>query len=365
MSFSTSAQGDIGVMNIFSYVLLSALLCVAAQVNAAVDSNPFSKEKHFDFGTDIAWNTTSESMTKTAFAEDTYYHLFFDGRQLRLRITTAAADDDSSAKSFDALAINDIMVDGKRNAIFQWCLNNQERHSRFLQQGLSVKKDICINDGAHGVYTMQLNQQTVDSLLNGSKLTFVLKPYRTPVELNFDITDFQLAATKMQQARAAKLASSQTVTPSPGASAMPGAAAVVATAAVPKQKCSLKPPEDFAEIRTIEYNCDNDAEKAQAKATLSAQIDKALAAREKLAAEKERKRKAEEQARLAKEEKTRREQEALAASAALQQELQSDIAKKMIAVCQKKWAEGEHRCYCEKYIEYAPAGIESDPSCAN
>jgi len=346
-------------MKISSYTLLPALFFATALAHAAVDSNPFAKDKHFDFGTDIAWNTSGESMTKTVAVEDTYYHLFFDGRQLRLRITTGAADDENSAKSFDAFAVNDVLIDGERNAIFQWCLNNQERHSRFLQQGLSVKKDICVNDGAHGVYTMQLNQQTVDSLLNGSKLTFVLKPYRTPVELSFDITDFKAAVTRMQQTRAAALAAIR-----PAASPTSSVAKGVAVAAVvPKMKCKLNPPAEFAEIKTIEYACDDEAEKSKAKATLSAQIDKAIAAREKLAVEKERKRKLAEQARLAQEEKARREQEALAASAALQQELSSDIAKKMIAVCKKKWALGEHRCYCEKYIEYAPAGIESDPSC--
>jgi hypothetical protein len=346
-------------MNNFSYVLVSAMLFVTAQVYAAVDSNPFAKEKRFDFGTDIAWSTSSDSITKTVNVDDNYYHLFFDGRQLRLRITTDKADNESSTKSFDAFAVNDIIIDGKRNAVFQWCLNNQDRHSRFLQQGLSVKKDICINDGAHGVYTMQLNQQTVDALLNGSKLTFVLKPYRTPVELNFNITDFQAAVTKMQHAKAAAVAASKPAEPIHTA-----VVASVPAPAAPKAKCTLKPPAEFAEVRTIEYDCDNEAEKTKAKATLSSQIDKALAAREKLAVEKERKLKAEEKARLAKEEKTRREQEALAASAALQQELSSDIAKKMIAVCQKKWSEGEHRCYCEKYIQFAPAGIESDPSCA-
>jgi hypothetical protein len=341
-------------MNISRYALLTVLFFTSTLSNAAVDSNPFAKDKHFDFGKDIAWNISSESITKTVFAENLYYHLYFDGRQLRLRITTTAADDDSSAKSYDAFAVNDVIIDGKRNAVFQWCLNNQDRHSRFLQQGLSVNKDICINDGAHGVYTMQVNQQTVDSMLNGSNLTFVLKPYRTPVELSFDIADFYTAVAKMQQAKAATLAASNPATPTHQSTAT----------AAPKVKCTLKPPAEFAEIKTIEYVCDDEAEKSQAKASLSSQIDKALATREKLAVEKERKQKIAEQARLEKEEKARREKEALAASAALQQELSSDIAKKMIAVCQKKWGAGEHRCYCEKYIEYAPAGIESDPSCA-
>ena len=340
-------------MHIFRFALLPALIFTAALANAAVDSSPFAKEIQFYFGTDIAWHTSTESMTKTVAAEGTYYHLFFDGRQLRLRMTTGTADDAGSAKAFDTLAIVDVIIDGERNAVFQWCLNNQERHNRFLQQGLSVKKGICRNDGAHGAYTMQLNQQTLDSLLNGSKLTFVLKPYRTPVELNFDIRDFQAAVTQMQQAKAAKLAASRTVAPTPAAAGTTGAV----TLATPKPKCKLKPPADFAEINTIEYDCDDQAEKAQATATLNERIDK-------VRAEKERKRQAEERARLVKEEETRREQEALAASAALQQEISSEITNKMLAVCQKQWAEGRQRCYCEKYIEFAPPGIESDPSCA-
>ena len=41
-----------------------------------------------------------------------------------------------------------------------------------------------------------------------------------------------------------------------------------------------------------------------------------------------------------------------------------EITKKMVAVCNKVWTKGKHRCYCEKYIEYAPAGIKSNPSCS-
>ena len=85
--------------------------------------------------------------------------------------------------------------------------------------------------------------------------------------------------------------------------------------------------------------------------------------RRKRQMEAERKRKQEEAARLAKEEQKRKEQEALAASAAIQAELSTDIAKKMIAVCEKKWAEGEHRCYCQKYIQFAPASIQANSSC--
>ena len=96
---------------------------------------------------------------------------------------------------------------------------------------------------------------------------------------------------------------------------------------------------------------------------MDAKVNEIKAQRKKAAAEAERKRKEAEAARLAKEEALKKEQEAIAASAALRAELSSDIAKKMIAVCEKKWAEGEHRCYCEKYIEFAPANIKSNPDC--
>ena len=43
--------------------------------------------------------------------------------------------------------------------------------------------------------------------------------------------------------------------------------------------------------------------------------------------------------------------------------LSSDITRKMIAVCEKNWLQGEHRCYCQKYIEYAPEDIRANSEC--
>jgi len=43
--------------------------------------------------------------------------------------------------------------------------------------------------------------------------------------------------------------------------------------------------------------------------------------------------------------------------------LEDVIAKKMLVICNKKWAVGEHRCYCQKYIKFAPPGIKPNPSC--
>ncbi len=40
-----------------------------------------------------------------------------------------------------------------------------------------------------------------------------------------------------------------------------------------------------------------------------------------------------------------------------------EIAQKMIKMCEKYWSKGEHRCYCQKYIEYAPDDIQKNSTC--
>ena len=54
---------------------------------------------------------------------------------------------------------------------------------------------------------------------------------------------------------------------------------------------------------------------------------------------------------------------AIAASEAKQAQIGGEIEQKMIKVCDKYWSIGEHRCYCQKYIEHAPAEIQSNSTC--
>ena len=90
----------------------------------------------------------------------------------------------------------------------------------------------------------------------------------------------------------------------------------------------------------------------------------------KLAAEKEKQRKlAEEQkqkalaAKLKEEERLQAEAAAIAASQAKQAQIDSEITQKMVGVCEKYWNKGEHRCYCQKYIDHAPAIIQASSTC--
>ena len=96
-----------------------------------------------------------------------------------------------SPKSFSNLEVKAFKIDGKQAPLFSWCLNNQQRHNRFLQQGLSVKKNICEINGEVGRFVIHLNRDTLMALQKGRQLTVVIKPFRTPIELNYDFSDFE------------------------------------------------------------------------------------------------------------------------------------------------------------------------------
>ena len=345
-------------MSLLRVFICLAILITNSQVTAK-SPNPFDKTIMVTAGHDVTWQFGEQTATKSVKgADDTWYHLFYDGLSLRLRLTGSMQDSQYAARQFEAFEVLDVKIDGKRLDVFQWCLNNQEKHNRFLQQGLSVKKGVCQNLGEQGSYVMRLTKETIDALDEGNTIEYELKPFRTRVLVKFNIDDFDKVNNEFKKQYEAKLAASRPkVEPTP--------IAPVATAAVPKpkSKCKIGPPKGFSEVKTISYDCDDEAAKASARSSVDSEVNKIREQRNKADAEAERKRKQAEAARLAKEEALRKEQEALAASAATQVELSTDIATKMIAVCEKNWAEGEHRCYCEKYIKYAPANIKADSSC--
>lgn len=149
----------------------------------------------------------------------------------------------------------------------------------------------------------------------------------------------------------------------------------------PKSRCAVRPPKGYSEIKSVEYACNDLIGRIEAQAAIDLKVDQIYQQRSKASKVKavtvtkhkppqaiqkqqqaEHNRLQAETARLG-EQARRKEQQALATSAEVQAELSSDITKKMIAVCAKTWAKGEHRCYCEKYIEFAPANIKSNTAC--
>lgn len=345
---------------IFVSFFVLCLLCF--NVSAKNSNNPFAKNESLNIGTEFSWKIDKKSVLATKSASDekgNYYHLQFDNKQLKLIISSDAKG--VVAKKFSQLEIKDVKIDGKQSLLFKWCLNNQQRHDRFLQQGLAVKKNICSIDGNAGSFVMSLNKDTLLSLQNGKRLSIILSPFRTPLDLNYDISDFK----DMQLALNAK--------------AVPVAVVVPAKQAAKKtnKKCWAGPPAKYKNIKQVEYDCDDETEKKEAETRVIKLVNQEKAKEQKLAAiaaantaERELQKKLAEEknrkalvAKLEQEEKLQMEAAAIAASEIKQAQLSGEITQKMLKVCDKYWGKGEHRCYCQKYIEYAPASIQASSTC--
>jgi hypothetical protein len=343
----------------FSRFFVSLLVLSFFSLNVvAKEANPFAKNQSVDIGKDTSWKIDKKATLATKTGSDgkgNYYHLQFNNKQLKLLVSSDAAGTDP--KGFTQLEIQDVKIDGKQNPVFKWCLNNQQKHNRFLQQGLSVKKNICVIKGGAGTFVMNLNKDTLASLKKGSSLSIMLKPYRTPLDLEFDISDFN----DMYVALNAKSA--------PVATAA-ATAAVAGKAAQPKKMCKVAAPAKYKSIKPMQYECGNAAAKSKAEAGVATMISQEKAKEQRLAAEREKQRKLAEEKekqelalKLQQEQQLQVEAAALAASEAKQAQIGSDIADKMVSMCEKYWSKGEHRCYCEKYIDRAPAAIQASSTC--
>lgn len=344
------------------FVSFFVLSCLSFNVFASNSDDPFAKSDTLNIGKDVSWKIDKDSGQATKSSADgkgVYYHLSFDNKQLKLNISNDAAG--AKAKSFRQLEIKNIQIDGQQSPLFKWCLDNQERHNRFLQQGLRVKKDICVIDGSAGSFVMHLNEDALMSLQTGNRFVITLKPFRTPLKLNYDISDFK----DMYLALHAR----------PAAVDVPVAATAVTVA--PKvlsskssKKCWLDPPAKYKNIKSVEYECSDEATKKDAQISVMRLVDQEKEKDSKLAAEKEKQRKLEEvkkqkavAAQLKQQEVLQVEAAAIAASKEKQAQIGDEITQKMLGVCEKYWSKGEHRCYCQKYIEHAPAEIQASSTC--
>ncbi len=340
----------------FKQLTASLFMLCFLGFNVLAAENPFAKKDVLNTGKDVAWKIDKEAvLAEKSMGDDkgAFYHLAFDNKQLVLSISSDT--EGLSPKIFNQLEVKNIKIDGKQSPLFKWCLNNQERHNRFLQQGLKVKKDICSIDGGVGTFVMRLNKDTLQSLQNGRRLSIMVKPFRTQLELNYDISDFKDMYLALN-ARAAPVAR------------VP--ASVNAAAVKSARKCWAGAPPKYNKIKSVEYDCNDSMAKLDAENWVMKLVNKEKEKEAKLAVEKESKRKLAEEkkqkalaAKLKQEELLQAEAAAIAASEAKQAEISGEIATKMVKVCEKYWKKGEHRCYCQKYIEHAPKSIQASSTC--
>lgn len=342
------------IFGVFSGIMGKRLLFIAFTVFCfcanVYGSSPFEKGAKIEIGSGVDWQIRDRTLTRTGSDQGIYYHLFYDRKQVRLRITNGPEDSEANAKVHKQFTIEDVLIDGKRLPLFQWCLTNQERHARFLQQGLSVSKNVCQNKGEVGTFIMRLNKATRETIEAGKQLSFRLKPFRSSLTVSFDISDLSGVVASLHDDAAGKQAKASIE---------------------PEKKCLARPPADYPKIKSIEYSCNDKAAQKQATASIATLVEKERQRLKAAAEERKRQQKIAEQNRQkelasqkAREEQLAAEKAAIEDSEAKQAAISSEIANKMIAVCKKKWAQGEHRCYCEKYIEHAPKAIQESSTCS-
>lgn len=279
-------------MNLQFFALIFALL-FSAQSIASLD-NPFGRATDLDVGADIKWaykDGAAKKISKVSDNDDIFYELSVGYSELKLRLVDSASIEAARALSFEQLVIEDVLLDGKPSSVFRWCLNNQQRHNSFLQQGLKVKKDICKNRGAEGLFEMMLNRSTHDLLKKTKRLTFVVKPYRKAVNISFDVPDLSTVFARLSGATVvAKTAPKKMSVPKPSAPkpvakflSQPAVKTPVATTMISKpiKMCKVNPPTGFPSIKAVEYRCDDNAAKTKARSKIAVGVKKVRLKKEK------------------------------------------------------------------------------------
>ncbi len=346
---------------IFSRVMCLLILLFGSAAHAA---NPFRKDVVVMVGDGQPWAVQGQQVVKqSAESQGMYYRLSFAAGQLRLRLGDAPQGE--TGKAFSRLEIHDVLVDGQRLPLFSWCLAHQSRHHRFLQQGLTVRDRICLVEAELGEFVINLNKAAWQRIKAAKRLSFVVKPYRTAIRIHYDMQGFDAAYARLA-AKPVRTAGAEAPPPKPAV-------------AVGGQQCRLAPPVNYPDIAPIAYRCGDEAARQRASAGMQQQVAKrARQARSTVSADKGQSPAVVKKTAVKTASATRVVAEAattagasngsgvtesgVAENLAAQSELVTEITEKMVAMCSKYWEKGEHRCYCQKFIDHAPEAVRATAS---
>ncbi len=325
---------------ITSIGFIGLLLLASASVQAAI--NPFKKTKDLSFGADVAWYEHDGAVIKSGAERDgadtNYYHVNINKQRLLLRLgRNDPSGELADTRSLPNLDIVDVLLDGQRLPLFDWCLNNQQNPGRALRQNAVVINDICVNAGGSGDFIIRLDEQSKARLKAARTLSFIVEPYGRPVRLDYSMAGFSPLMAKVDRPEPV-----QAVQP-----VAPPRPVVKAPAPRPKPKpvkmCDAKPPADFSSaISAISYPCNDNGKKQAAEKRIAQQV-----AQEKKEMALELKR--------AREEELARQQSIETEKRAAEWQAQQDAL--WVKRCQRHWAKGSSPCYCENYLDQAPAGV--------
>jgi len=316
--------------------LLSASMSVQAE-------NPFKKTIDFDFPDNVSWVLKKDTAVKTGRvkegSDELFFHLSINNKQLKLRFSK---NDPSgmviNSRSLSSLVIEDVLVNGERLPIFQWCLNNQQADSGKFKQDTPVERNACIN--AEGDFIINLDDRSRQILKSAKTLELVTEPYRRTEILNFGMAGYAAIAKKLDAP----------VIPAKAAPVIAVEKPVITPKAEVKKVvkiCQATAPAEYTTIQSVAYPCADAAKKAAAEAKINQKVD-AEKKKAELAAAEARKKQVQEK------EKT--------GDAAAKAKAEEEWAKRQTAIwikrCQKHWANMVSPCYCKSYLEHAPKGVK-------
>lgn len=307
--------------------------------------NPFKKTVDYEFPDNVSWALKKDTAYKTGKVQEgsdvLFFHLSINDRQLRLRFSK---NDPSglviNSRSLSSLVIEDVLVDGQRLPLFQWCLDNQQLESKEFKQDTPVDRNACVN--SNGDFVINLNEQSRELLRKSQTLEIVSEPFRRTEILTFGMTGYAALLKKLEKPVAPVIQTAKPVAkPKPVAVPKPVVKKAVKT-------CLAKAPAEFKAIKPVAYPCSDAAKKANAEGTINKLVAAEKKRAEEAAAEAEERRK--QQATAAKEDKD--------AAAKAEAEWEKRQAAIWIKRCQRHWAKRVSPCYCKKYIEHAPKGVQ-------
>ncbi len=336
---------------------LASKLCKAAAVGALIlvsagssaEVNPFKKSKNYSFTSEVSWYEKKDSAMKSGLVRDgsdtNFYHLNIDKSRLLLRLgKNDPSGDLPNTRILETLAITDVQIDGRPLPVFEWCLRNQQEPGGKLKQNAVVANDTCVNSGNGGDFIINLDKRSIELLKKAKTLEFEIEPYGRPVRLTYSMDGFAPIMEKITR-------------PAPAPAPAPAAKATAAPAPAKKparaKMCKAVAPGEFKPlVAPVLYPCNDAGKKAAALATIKAGVDAEKKKRaEKMAEERAAQEAAErEQALIKKRLEEKKKQEA---------EWDKKQDALWISRCQRHWSKGQSPCYCEKYLDQAPAGVEN------
>ena len=329
---------------------LMSLFLLGANVSYA-SVNPFKKSKNYTFDNSIPWYENAGSAMKSGSVRDgnatNYYHLNIRNSRLLLRLgKNDPSGELENTRILESLAITDVLVDGSRLPLFDWCLRNQQVLTRKLKQNSVVANDACINAGGGGDFIINLNDRSRRLLKNAQMLEFVIEPYGRPVKLAYSMGGYATIMAKINKPKPKPKPVVKKAVPKKIVKARPK------PKPKPVRNCYAKPPADFkASIKAVIYPCDDAEKKSAAENKVSAAVD---SVKQKKAAEK---------ARLEVMKKQKIVKKAPAEDNQREEVWDKQQSQLWISRCKRHWKKGKSPCFCEKYLDQAPVGVTN--TCTN